>query len=229
MPVTEIETDSLESCARLGHALAAVLRAGDLLLLDGPLGAGKTTLVHAIAAGLGLDTAPVSSPTFVMVNEYTNPAGPDLIHVDAYRLRGADEEELDLLGWDRVIDGTTIAIIEWADRVRTLLDGQDAAASIEIEPTGETSRLLRLDLPEAWSDRPAFGELAALANPPEAGPALPDRGDTICPTTGVPVPADSPTWPFIDERARMADLYKWFSESYTLERPIEQADFEQGD
>src|SRR5262245_47994123 len=81
----------------LGGALGSLLRGGDVVLLDGPLGAGKTTLVRAVAAGMGLDTGAVASPTFVVVHEY----GDRLVHVDAYRLGSA--EDLDSLGWDRLI------------------------------------------------------------------------------------------------------------------------------
>lgn len=230
------ETGSLEDCMELGRQLGRVLRAGDVVLLDGPLGAGKTTLVRAVAAGLGFDPRKVSSPTFVVVNAYERDKAdadqPDLVHVDAYRLQGDDEEELELLGWDRVVDGESIAMIEWASRITGVLAeharGGHLPASIKIAPIGESERELRFRVPDEWDRRDGY---AVLSDPSigDAGGVPADREDTMCPVTGVPVAGDSPTWPYADERTRMADLYKWFNEEYRVTRPIEQADLEQGE
>lgn len=155
----------------LGEALAGVLSSGDIVALDGPLGAGKTTLVRAIATALGVDARLVSSPTFVFVNQYPVPptsanpalAGGQLVHVDAYRMSSV--EDLDSLGWDRLFteaQGTTgraAALVEWPSRI----DGafSDAAlAVVTVEPTGVNSRRVRIKLPEAWSKRPGFEALA---------------------------------------------------------------------
>jgi tRNA threonylcarbamoyladenosine biosynthesis protein TsaE len=80
-----------------GQRLADLLRAGDLLLLDGPVGAGKTTLTRGIGAGLGV-RGPITSPTFVIARLHPSlVGGPPLLHVDAYRLGGVDElADLDL-------------------------------------------------------------------------------------------------------------------------------------
>lgn len=226
----EVETNGTDDCASLGARLSGLLRAGDILLLDGPLGAGKTTLVRSIAEGMGIPGSNVSSPTFVVMNEYENPEGPDLVHVDAYRMHGDDEEELQLLGWDRVVDpGDAVVVVEWAERVRSLLDATDRIATVVIETTGETDRVLRFSVPDAWASRRGLGVFQGEGMHNADNTGTDTRTDTICPTTGVAVPADSPTWPFADERARMADLYKWFSGSYNITRPIEQADLEQGE
>jgi tRNA threonylcarbamoyladenosine biosynthesis protein TsaE len=121
-PRLEIASVSPNHTARVGGAVGALLRAGDVLALHGDLGAGKTNLVRGIAAGMGLDERQVSSPTFVIVNEYTarasdaraEPVGP-LLHVDAYRLSGPDD--LDSVGWERVMDGTAAVAVEWAERI----------------------------------------------------------------------------------------------------------------
>jgi tRNA threonylcarbamoyladenosine biosynthesis protein TsaE len=92
----------------LGAQLGAVLRAGDLVVLDGPLGAGKTTLTQGIGEALRI-RGPVTSPTFVIARSHPGP-GPDLVHVDAYRLGSALEvDDLDL-GAD--LEGA-VTVVEW--------------------------------------------------------------------------------------------------------------------
>ena len=211
MATIERQTDSVAATARLAGDLAAVLRPGDVVRLDGPMGAGKTTLVRLLAEARGIDPALVSSPTYVIVNEYPGGYGPDLIHVDCYRL--GDEDELDALGWDRLLGEGHVVLIEWGERIERALPGD--AARITIEPTGQTERTFLLDLPDAWSERAGYAGLEA-------------RADTVCPVTGRRVAGDSPTWPFASERARMADLYRWMSEQHVISRPLEQRDLEEG-
>lgn len=213
----------------IGESLGRILRAGDVVYLDGPLGAGKTTLIRSVAAGLGLHSAAVASPTFVLIHDYPQPPGapadrPDLIHIDAYRLRGP--EDLDSLGWDTVVERLAPAAaapsphphrsaalaIEWAERLGPgLFPGP---ARITIDHVDEHTREFSFDLPDDWSLRPGF---AALHN----------RGPATCPITGLSVPPDSPTYPFANERARMADLYRWFSGGYSVSRDATQADFDE--
>jgi tRNA threonylcarbamoyladenosine biosynthesis protein TsaE len=105
MRVDAPDTDAMEA---FGRSLAARLRAGDLVLLTGPLGAGKTTLTRGIGEGLGV-RGPVQSPTFVLARTHPNLAGgPPLVHVDAYRLGSAallDDLDLD---FDR-----SVVVVEW--------------------------------------------------------------------------------------------------------------------
>jgi len=105
---------------RLGIRLGALLQVGDLVCLTGELGAGKTTLVQGIAQGWGsLD--PVSSPTFVLCNQYRRPDGVLLHHLDAYRLSNASEaEDLDL----ELMIETGALVVEWADRIRAALPAE---------------------------------------------------------------------------------------------------------
>jgi tRNA threonylcarbamoyladenosine biosynthesis protein TsaE len=98
------DADAMEA---LGARLAVLLRAGDLVVLDGPLGAGKTTLTRGLGAALGARGA-VTSPTFVLAREHPTAAGVPLVHVDAYRL--ATARELDDLDLD--YDGA-IVVVEW--------------------------------------------------------------------------------------------------------------------
>jgi tRNA threonylcarbamoyladenosine biosynthesis protein TsaE len=212
VPLTFARTSNSESeTALVGRALGAVLRPGDVVLLDGSLGAGKTTLVRAVAAGMGLAPGAVSSPTFVIVHQYGEPAR--LTHIDAYRLRGA--EDLESLGWD-LLDPVTLGrdgpvlMVEWSERLPGAFTG---AARIRIEHASETTREFTFEVPDDWAARPGFAALRA-------------RGPTVCPITGKPVGADSPTYPFADERARLADLNRWFTGSYTVSRDATEADLQ---
>jgi tRNA threonylcarbamoyladenosine biosynthesis protein TsaE len=98
---------------RLGRALAEALCEGSVVALSGPLGAGKTRLVQAVAAASGVDRRDVVSPTFVLVHEYhgTRP----VYHLDAYRL--ADDDEFLQLGADEYFSLPNLVFIEWAERV----------------------------------------------------------------------------------------------------------------
>jgi tRNA threonylcarbamoyladenosine biosynthesis protein TsaE len=106
----ELTVPSAEEMRALGRSLAGTLRAGDLVLLTGDLGAGKTTLTQGIGAGLGV-RGPIASPTFVITRVHTSTVGgPALVHVDAYRLGSWDElEDLDL---EASLDDA-VTVVEW--------------------------------------------------------------------------------------------------------------------
>ncbi|HEX5659253.1 MAG TPA: tRNA (adenosine(37)-N6)-threonylcarbamoyltransferase complex ATPase subunit type 1 TsaE [Polyangiales bacterium] len=136
---------------RFGTALAASLRAGDLLVLEGQLGAGKTFLTRAIARGLGVPSATaITSPTFTLLNEYATPV--PLVHADLYRLGEADELiELGLL--DR-IGRDVIAIVEWGDRFSQALGERGLWIWLQYEEAGRSARLqARGDSGEALLER----------------------------------------------------------------------------
>jgi tRNA threonylcarbamoyladenosine biosynthesis protein TsaE len=128
-----ITVPTAEAMHTLGRRLAGQLRAGDLVILGGPLGAGKTTLVQGIADGLGV-RGPITSPTFVIAR--VHPAlsgGPDLVHADAYRL--ASPAEVDDLDLDTSLD-RSVTVVEWggglaeglaADRLEVTIEPADAA------------------------------------------------------------------------------------------------------
>lgn len=111
--LTESETET----DRLGRLLAAELRPGMVVGLIGPLGAGKTRIVKAIAEALGVDPDEVNSPTFVLIQEYRGRL--PLYHFDTYRL-GDLEEFLDL-GAEELFSASGVCLIEWAGRVEQVL------------------------------------------------------------------------------------------------------------
>lgn len=125
MPILDARTleffsRSAEQTRRLGMRLGALLQPGDLICLNGDLGAGKTTLVQGIANGWGTLDA-VSSPTFVLVNTYRRPDRQNLYHLDAYRLANAAEgEDLDL---DLMLTSGAL-VVEWAERIQSVLPRQ---------------------------------------------------------------------------------------------------------
>lgn len=126
-------TASPEETEAAAARLGAHLRRGDLLLLEGPLGAGKTTFVRGLARGLG-SQAHVMSPTFQLVRIYAGPL--QLAHADLYRLEhGAGIADL---GLDQLLD-EGVVVVEWGDRMRA-----PAAPRVTLEALGETRRRLRL-------------------------------------------------------------------------------------
>lgn len=114
-----VTVHTAEQMSELGRRLAALLRAGDLLLLSGELGAGKTTLARGLGEGLGVRGA-VTSPTFVMARVHPSLRdGPPLVHVDAYRLAGGLEEMEDL-DLDAALP-ESVTVVEWGeDKVEQL-------------------------------------------------------------------------------------------------------------
>jgi tRNA threonylcarbamoyladenosine biosynthesis protein TsaE len=111
----DITTSSPEETLALGRQLAAELRPPALVLLQGDLGAGKTTLVKGIVSGLGLaGEDEVTSPSFVFVHAFRN--GIRVYHVDLYRIEGA--AELETLGLDDLLAEEAIVVVEWAERLR---------------------------------------------------------------------------------------------------------------
>jgi tRNA threonylcarbamoyladenosine biosynthesis protein TsaE len=130
-----------------GHRLGPLLFPGAVVALVGPLGAGKTHLVRAIAEGLGIaDSRAVSSPTFVLIQEYD--AQLPIYHFDAYRLPGP--AEFVALGVDEYFSGDGVCLVEWADRVEAALPAEHLRITIVV--TGETSREMRVEGRDARYD-----------------------------------------------------------------------------
>ncbi len=134
-----VASRSREETLRFGEALGALLRPGDVLALEGPLGAGKTTLVQGLARGLGVPReVPVTSPTFTLVAEY--PGRVPLRHADFYRVESA--ARLADAGFDDLLDGDGVLVVEWPERFPGALPADRLWIRLEIR--GESERLLRL-------------------------------------------------------------------------------------
>jgi tRNA threonylcarbamoyladenosine biosynthesis protein TsaE len=153
------ELPTVEDTRALGRRLAGLLRVGDLIILDGPLGAGKTALVQGIGAGLGV-RGDITSPTFVIARVH-KPDGPrgrvPLVHVDAYRLAGiAEVDDLDL---DTGLSDS-VMVVEWGEgKVEQLTD---AHLLIRIERRADETRIAEfIGVGGDWARRLAsFGPAA---------------------------------------------------------------------
>lgn len=132
------ETHSAAETRAFGERLAAELRPGDVVLLEGDLGAGKSELARGVARGLGV-TETVTSPSFTILNVYESGRVP-LYHFDWYRLESA--EELFEMGMDEYLGGDGIALVEWPGRCPEALP--EKCLRIAIEQTGETERRITL-------------------------------------------------------------------------------------
>ena len=134
----------LRATEALGERIAALVRPGDAVLLDGPLGAGKSALARALIRAAAHDPAlDVPSPSYTLVQEYDTDAGP-ICHFDLWRLDGPGG--VVELGWDEARRG--IVVVEWADRLGVLRPGE--ALSIVLEQAGEGARSAVLT---GWADR----------------------------------------------------------------------------
>ena len=218
MPTFERSSESLEHTEVIAKDFASVLRAGDLVRLVGEMGAGKTTFVREVARAMGVDVSLVSSPTFVLMNNYPytkEGASADesgsIAHLDCYRF--GDSDELEALGWDRVCSDGSIRLVEWPERIDGVL-GDEESCTVRICHVDEGSRGFVFEVPEAW-----IGRASAMA--------LKARERVKCPVTGEVVHPECPSWPFASERARMSDLHGWMSGKFAISRSIEEADLDQ--
>lgn len=112
----KVELNSLEETEKFGMKLGSLLDSGDILCLDGDLGAGKTTMTKSIGIGLGVEEY-ITSPTFTLVNIYSGRLA--VYHFDVYRLE--DPHELYDLGFDEYFYGNGVSIIEWAEKIKAML------------------------------------------------------------------------------------------------------------
>src|SRR5205085_7545923 len=134
-----LDLQDMAATVAFGRRLGGLLFPGAVVALGGPLGAGKTHLVRAVAEGLGADSRVVTSPTFVLIQEY--PGRLPIYHFDAYRLSGA--APFADLGAHEYLEGDGVCLIEWADRVDTCLPEEHLRICLRV--TGETAREATLE------------------------------------------------------------------------------------
>jgi tRNA threonylcarbamoyladenosine biosynthesis protein TsaE len=141
-------------------ALAGLLRAGDVVVLTGDLGAGKTTLTQGLGEGLGV-RGPITSPTFVIARMHPSLiGGPALIHVDAYRLNGVIEmDDLDL---DADLDDCVV-VVEWGHGVAEQLSADRLEVVLQVLGSTQTRTATLVATGERWADPAALSALVALA------------------------------------------------------------------
>jgi tRNA threonylcarbamoyladenosine biosynthesis protein TsaE len=142
VPATSVTTTTPEQTAARGAALGRTLGAGDVVALYGELGSGKTCFVQGLVRGLDV-TAPATSPTFVLVNEYRGRL--PVHHVDAYRI--ATLTELMDLGLLDLMGGDGVTLLEWAERAEPLLPPR--VVRVRIDGVGDEPRAITIDDPRA--------------------------------------------------------------------------------
>ncbi|ACQ81316.1 protein of unknown function UPF0079 [Beutenbergia cavernae DSM 12333] len=160
MPEVELELADADATRALGRRLATLLRAGDLVVLTGELGAGKTTLTQGLGKGLGV-RGQVASPTFVIARVHPSLGdGPALVHVDAYRLGSLDE--VDALDLDTSL-ADSVTVVEWGAGLVEQLAGDRLEIDL-VRPRGDAEDVPRRAVLRAHGRRWAGVDLAgALA------------------------------------------------------------------
>ena len=129
--MTSIVTKSAAETTGLGRALSAQLETGDVVAFYGDLGAGKTTMIKGVAAGLGV-TGVVKSPSFVIATEYAGRI--PVYHVDLYRLN--ENSDFESIGLDSYLEGNGVCLIEWAERAEKVLPQRAIRVRMSVEGAG---------------------------------------------------------------------------------------------
>ena len=156
-----------DTTARFGRVVGRHCLDGDVVALVGELVAGKTHFVRGMAAGMGIDPGDVSSPTFVLIQEYSGKAAThDLVHMDAYRLECADD--LASIGWQwggEEMRRDVVTAVEWADRLAVSPDG--AVLQVHLEHVDETARRVTVVPGGTWCSRTSrlVADLEATSTP----------------------------------------------------------------
>jgi tRNA threonylcarbamoyladenosine biosynthesis protein TsaE len=141
---------SEEETLDLGRGLGRALKGGELLLLEGDLGYGKTVFARGIATGMGIPSEEVSSPSFTLVHEYRGGRLP-LFHLDLYRLDGTDEE-IGGLGIEEILAAGGVVLVEWGEKLPPFL--RRGAMTIRFHDVGEGSRRIEIIAESKTSRRP---------------------------------------------------------------------------
>jgi tRNA threonylcarbamoyladenosine biosynthesis protein TsaE len=223
----EVASESPERTEAVAETLAGLAAGGDLVTVEGELGAGKTCFARGLAAGLGIDPAEVSSPSFVLLQHY-GPAAPRgllLAHLDAYRVEGP--AQLAGVGLEEILgDPGVVVLVEWASRIEAALPGPRIEVRLlpaagAVGPAAATQRRIRLrdlrgDLRQAQRLREAMAAIHA---------ATPMSEEHRCPTCGSGLgDGESESPPFCSTRCRLADLGRWFRGEHRIVRPLDESE-----
>jgi tRNA threonylcarbamoyladenosine biosynthesis protein TsaE len=137
------ESTSVAETEKIAIELAGRLVGGEVIALEGDLGAGKTQFVRGLVLGLGGNRQAVSSPTYVLLNVYDT-GRLTLFHLDAYRVHGADDFEA--IGFTELLEQGGVVAVEWPQRVAALLPLR--RYTVRISPLGESSRQIEIEYPD---------------------------------------------------------------------------------
>ncbi|WP_125715045.1 tRNA (adenosine(37)-N6)-threonylcarbamoyltransferase complex ATPase subunit type 1 TsaE [Companilactobacillus kedongensis] len=148
----QLETHSYEETEALGQKLSKYLKVGDVILMNGDLGVGKTTLTRGLARGLDIKKN-VKSPTFTLIREYQDGRIP-LYHMDAYRLESSPDEDL---GFDEYFNGDGITIVEWPQFIKD--EVPEEHMSINITRLSDEDRQIEIKLHGQKYENRDFGDL----------------------------------------------------------------------
>ena len=152
-----VRTASAAETRAVGAAIAGCLAVGDIVVLAGDLGSGKTTLAQGIAAALGV-TEPVVSPTFAIVREYDGEV--PIAHVDVYRLDHV--QELHDLGFEEIVDGSRVVLVEWGELIAPILPVDRVVVRLHLADDDDDARVI--DVSAEGSERsPALRERLSSA------------------------------------------------------------------
>jgi tRNA threonylcarbamoyladenosine biosynthesis protein TsaE len=157
LPFLAVRTRSADETARLGRTLGEILRPGEVLLLVGDLGTGKTTFVQGLAQGMGIGARP-RSPTFVMVNIYEGGTYP-LVHADLYRCSSFGE--VAGLGLEELFEAPSVGVVEWGERATAVAGDNYLELDFAWDEDDEV-RIIRFVPVGRWTER--TGELSEAVN-----------------------------------------------------------------
>lgn len=132
------ESNSIDETIAIGKQFAEELKQGDIVCLNGNLGAGKTHFVKGVASFFGVNEAEVNSPTFTLINEYSGTL--PIYHFDCYRLK--NEQEALEIGAEEYLFGEGVSLIEWPERINSLLP--DETIKVELNHAGDSKRIIRI-------------------------------------------------------------------------------------
>jgi tRNA threonylcarbamoyladenosine biosynthesis protein TsaE len=149
-PRLELASTSPAMTRAVAAAVAATLLPGDVILLDGDLGAGKTSFVQGLARAMGVDEA-VTSPTFTLVRSYPTGFGVDLVHVDVYRLES--EGEIVALGLPELLDEGVVGAIEWGQRALPAIGPEHLSVRLDFTDDDDARRIELVPVGSRWLSR----------------------------------------------------------------------------